>query len=144
MRPRTRALLLVAFVGLLLAIAILALAGVRGDREAPVASGRGADLSLRDQERIYDRRIQLSNFCFAAIKTARDQGSTPPVPEAGSQARGTVDELLRLARENPDAYVDEIGSMRTVLTGAALDLEDPACLPDESRRLREAAARLPE
>jgi len=143
MSVRTRAALIAALVGLLLAVLVAALTGTLSDREAAVV-GEQDGLSLSDEERISDGRIQLSNYCTAAIKASRGEVSTPAPQATEVAARRIVGDLLRLAREHPGAYINEIGSMRTVLTGAAGDLETPACLPDEARRLRVAAARLPE
>ena len=136
-------MLVAALVGLLIAVFVAALTGAFRDREAGVV-GEQDGLSLGEEERISDDRVQLSNYCTAAIKASRGEPSTP-VPEAAeAAARRTVEGLLRLARDHPGAYINEIGSMRTVLTGAAGDLETPACLPDEASRLRNAAARLPQ
>ena len=142
MSVRTRTVLVVALVGVLVAVFVAALTGAFRDREAGVV-GEQDGLSLVEEERISDGRIQLSNYCTAAIRASRGEPFTP-APQATEVARGTVEGLLRLARDHPAAYINEIGSMRTVLTGAAGDLETPACLPDEARRLRDAAARLPQ
>ena len=142
MSVRTRAVLVAALAGLLLAILVLALTGPLSDREAAVF-GEQDGLSLGDEKRISDGRFQLSNYCTVAIEASR--GEVPVDPQATEvAARGIVAGLLRFAREHPGAYISEIGSMRTVLTGAAADLETPACLPDEAMRLRAAAARLPQ
>lgn len=141
MSVRTRAVLIAGLVGLLLAVLVVALTGALDDPEAAVFRGQEG-LSLRDEKRIVDGRIQLSNYCTAAITASRGGAAAPP-PQETERARATVEELLRLAREDPGAYINEIGSMRTVLTGAAGDIEDPACLPNEARRLRDAGARLP-
>ena len=143
MSVRTRAVLIAALVGLLLAVLVVALTGALDDPEAAVFREQDG-LTLGDEERIFDGRLRLSNYCTAAIQASRGQPSTSSPRETEVAARGTVEGLLRLARDHPRAYISEIGSMRTVLTGAARDLEDPACLPDEARRLRDGAARLPQ
>lgn len=142
MSPRTRAALIAGLVGLLLAVLVVVLSGALDDREAAVSRGQDR-LSLGDEKRIVDGRIQLSNYCAAAI-TASRRPATPSSPQTEAAARRTVEQLLRLASAHPGAYVSDIGSMRTVLTGASRDLEDSACLPDEASRLRGAAARLPQ
>jgi hypothetical protein len=140
----TRTLALIAVVaGILVAALVIALTGAPSDRRAAVVGGQDG-LSFKDEERIFDGRIHLSNYCFRAIQSSRGQASTAPPQETEVAARTTIDEILRLAREHPTARVTEIGSMRSVLASTARDLEHPVCLPDQARRLRDAAARLPQ
>ena len=143
MSVRTRAVLITALVGVLLAILVVALTGVLSEREAPVF-GEQDGLSLGDEKRISDGRVRLSNYCTTAIKASRGETFAVPPQATEAAARGIVEGLIRLSREHPRAYISEIGSMRIVLTGAAADLETPPCLPDEARRLRDAAARPPQ
>jgi hypothetical protein len=142
MKGRWRRALIAVIAGVLVAALVIALTGAPSDRRAAVVRDQSG-LSFKDEERIFDGRIQLSNHCFRAIQSSRGQASTPSPQETEATARATVDEILRLAREHPSAHVSEVGSMRTALTNAARDLEHPACLPDEARRLRAAATRLP-
>jgi hypothetical protein len=142
MSERSRVVLIAAIAGLVLVVLALDLTGALSDRKAPLAGGEGG-LSVEDEQRIFDGRTQLSNYCFTAIQASRGQTPSQSPEQTEAAARRRVNELLRLGQAHPTAYIAEIGSMRTALTSAARDLKHPACLPNEASRLREAAARLP-